>query len=165
MNHITEKILPREELARRSYDLRAAGRRLVLTNGCFDLLHVGHVRYLAAARSMGDVLAVGINSDASVRRLKGPNRPVNPQADRAEVLAALESVDFVTVFDEDTATALAEIVSPSVYVKGGDYSSDPSDPNFPIEGLAVLQRGGQVRTVDYVPGRSTSEILRQLGSD
>lgn len=144
--------------------MRAEGKRLVLTNGCFDLLHVGHVRYLQAARSLGDALAVGLNSDASVRLLKGPGRPITPEDERAEILAALESVDYVTIFDEERATELVEAVRPAVYVKGGDYSPDPDDANFPVEGPAVLRQGGEVRIVQYVPGRSTTEMIRQVRS-
>jgi D-beta-D-heptose 7-phosphate kinase/D-beta-D-heptose 1-phosphate adenosyltransferase len=142
--------------------MRAEGRRLVLTNGCFDLLHVGHIRYLQAARALGDALAVGLNGDASVRRLKGEGRPVTPQDERAEVLAALRAVDFVTIFGEDTASQLVRAVQPAVYVKGGDYSADPHSPRFPIEGEVVASYGGAVVIVDYVPGYSSSEILQHL---
>lgn len=156
------KVLPRKELARRSHALREDGARLVLTNGCFDLLHIGHIRYLAAARALGSALAVGVNSDASVRRLKGPGRPVTPESERAELLAALEAVDFVTIFDEDTATELVISVQPAIYVKGGDYGARPGDDNFPVEGNAVLDFGGSVHTLPYVEGHSTSDILRRV---
>lgn len=142
--------------------LRDDGKRLVLTNGCYDLLHVGHVRYLQAARRLGDVLVVGVNADDSVRRLKGSGRPVTGEADRAEILAALEAVDFVTIFDEDTASELVAAVRPDVYVKGGDYSADPQDPSFPIEGHTVLAHGGEVRVLPFVPGRSTTAILSRV---
>lgn len=142
--------------------LRDEGKRLVLTNGCYDLLHVGHVRYLQAARRLGDVLVVGVNADDSVRRLKGSGRPVTGEADRAEILAALEAVDFVTIFDEDTASELVAAVRPDVYVKGGDYSADPQDPSFPIEGHTVLAHGGEVRVLPFVPGRSTTAILSRV---
>lgn len=155
----TQKIVPRRELARRSEEMRAHGKRLVLTNGCFDLLHVGHVRYLHAARALGEALAVGLNGDASVHRLKGDGRPLTTANERAEVLAALEDIDFVTIFEEDNATELAADVQPAIYVKGGDYSSDPADPNFPIEGGVVMRNGGIVRIVDYVPDRSTTRII------
>ncbi len=134
----------------------------MLTNGCFDLLHVGHVRYLQRARALGDALAVGVNSDASVRKLKGPGRPVTPQDERAEVLAALESVDFITIFDEDTAESLVAQVRPDVYVKGGDYSRDPASPRFPVEGHMARTYGGSVEIVGYIPGRSTTELLEHL---
>lgn len=158
------KILPRKELARVREELAAAGRNLVLTNGCFDLLHVGHVRYLAAARRLGDALAVGLNSDESVRRLKGWGRPLVPEDDRAEVLAALESVDYVTIFGEDTAGELVREVRPAMYVKGGDYTNDPASPRFPPEGRIVTGYGGTVAVIDYVPGRSTTELLRRAMS-
>lgn len=148
---------------RRRRKLRDDGKRLVLTNGCYDLLHVGHVRYLRAARLLGDALAVGVNADESVRRLKGPGRPVTNAADRAEILAALEAVDFVTVFDEDTAAELVAAVQPDVYVKGGDYSADPQAPSFPIEGHTVHAYGGEVTVIPFVPGRSTTGILRRMG--
>ena len=142
--------------------MRADGRRLVLTNGCFDLLHVGHVRYLQAARLLGDALAVGVNGDASAGRLKGPRRPLTPEAERAEILAALECVDLVTIFGEDTACELVKEVRPAIYVKGGDYSLDPDDPTFPPEGQVVREYGGEVHVVPFVAGHSTSEILRRI---
>jgi D-beta-D-heptose 7-phosphate kinase/D-beta-D-heptose 1-phosphate adenosyltransferase len=120
------KILSLDELAAKSRALRAAGRQLVFTNGCFDLLHVGHVRYLAAARREGDALAVGLNSDASVLRIKGPRRPIVPERERAEVLAALACVDFVTVFDEPDPLRVILAVQPAVLVKGGDCRKTPS---------------------------------------
>src|SRR5260370_6491132 len=118
------KILDIDELAQRARQLRARGERLVATNGCFDLLHVDHVRYLHAARALGDALAVGLNGDQSVRELKGIGRPVNNESDRAEVLAALECVDFVTIFPEKRATRFIEAARPAIYVKGGAYNSD-----------------------------------------
>jgi rfaE bifunctional protein nucleotidyltransferase chain/domain len=142
--------------------MRADGRRLALTNGCFDLLHVGHVRYLEEARALGDALAVGLNGDASVRRLKGTGRPLNSAGDRAAILSALSSVDFVVIFDEDTAAELVSEVHPMVYVKGGDYSSDPEDPRFPPEGEIVLAYGGEVASVDFVAGHSTTAVIESL---
>lgn len=156
------KLLSRKELAEVRRHMAVGGRRLVLTNGCFDLLHAGHVRYLRAARGLGDALAVGLNSDASTRRLKGPDRPINNQLDRAEVLAALEGVDFVTIFDEDTATELVSEVRPDVYVKGGDYAADPDDPTFPPEGRIVTGYGGEVRTLEFVPGHSTTSLIERM---
>ena len=137
--------------------LRAGGQRIVFTNGCFDILHTGHVRYLKAARSLGDCLAVGLNSDVSVRRLKGPERPVNVEADRAEVLDALFAVDYVTIFDEPTAEDLIARIRPDVYVKGGDYTLD----SLP-EAKIVQQYGGRVAFVDLVPGRSTTKVIEKL---
>ncbi len=137
--------------------LRAGSRRIVFTNGCFDILHAGHVRYLAAARAEGDVLIVGLNSDDSVRRLKGPSRPVNPEADRAEVLGALRAVDAVTIFDEPTAAELIALVKPAVYVKGGDYTLET------LPEAAVVQRyGGRVAFIDLVEGRSTTKIIDRI---
>lgn len=137
--------------------LRAGGQRIVFTNGCFDILHTGHVRYLKTARSLGDCLAVGLNSDVSVRRLKGPERPVNVEADRAEVLDALFAVDYVTIFDEPTAAELIARIRPDVYVKGGDYTLD----TLP-EAKIVQQYGGRVAFVDLVPGRSTTKVIEKL---
>ena len=137
--------------------LRAGGQRIVFTNGCFDILHTGHVRYLKAARSLGDCLAVGLNSDVSVRRLKGPERPVTVEADRAEVLDALFAVDYVTIFDEPTAAELIARIRPDVYVKGGDYTLD----TLP-EAKIVQQYGGRVAFVDLVPGRSTTKVIEKL---
>jgi rfaE bifunctional protein nucleotidyltransferase chain/domain len=152
-------------LVQRSRELQERGERLVLTNGCFDILHLGHVRYLQAARERGDALAVGLNSDASVRRLKGAGRPINPENERAEILASLEIVDFVTIFDEDTAEQLVAEIRPAVYAKGGDYSADPSNPNFPPEGLIVLARGGEVAILDLVEGRSTTALLNRMRAE
>jgi len=118
------KIVNLEELSDRSENLRAAGKKLVATNGCFDLLHVGHVRYLRAARALGDLLVVGLNNDRSVRELKGSGRPIMTEIDRAEILAALECVDLVTIFPEMRATRFLAAARPAIYVKGGDYSSE-----------------------------------------
>ena len=153
------KIIEMDELAERVRRLRVAGEKLVATNGCFDLLHVGHVRYLQAARALGDALAVGLNGDQSVRELKGIGRPVNNESDRAEVLAALECVDFVTIFPEKRATRFIEAASPTIYVKGGDYRSDTLD----AEEQALLREiGAKVRILPFVPGYSTSELLGKL---
>lgn len=132
-------------------------QKIVFTNGCFDLLHVGHVTYLAQAKALGDVLVIGLNTDASVRRLKGPNRPVNAQDARALLLAALESVDFVVFFDEDTPYNIITQVKPDILVKGGDYEID----NI-VGGDFVRARGGQVLTIPFVDGFSTSNILEQI---
>ena len=134
--------------------------RLVFTNGCFDLLHVGHVRYLpAAARGLGDALAIGLNADESVRALKGPGRPLNSADDRAEVLAALACVDYVTIFAEPRATTLLAQVRPHVYVKGGDYQLETLNP----EEFAVLQTvGARIEFVPMVPGRSTTRTIERM---
>lgn len=154
------KVLSRTELGPVVESLRAAGKKLVFTNGVFDLLHPGHVRYLTAARALGDVLIVGLNSDASVRRIKGPGRPIQDEASRAEVLAALGSVDFVVIFDEDTAAELVKFIRPDVYVKGGDYAGVGPD-RWP-EAEVVRAYGGEVRTLEFAPGYSTSEIIRKI---
>ena len=154
-----EKILTLEKLQQHSKNLRASGKKVVATNGCFDLLHVGHVRYLKAARALGDVLIVGINGDQSVRELKGVGRPLNSEANRAEVVAALASVDLVTIFPEVRATRFLESVAPDVYVKGGDYNEDTLNP----EERAVLKKIGA--TIDILPfeeGYSTSDLLARM---
>ncbi|MEU7926586.1 D-glycero-beta-D-manno-heptose 1-phosphate adenylyltransferase [Micromonospora sp. NPDC049107] len=138
---------------------REAGRSVVFTNGCFDVLHPGHVRYLEQARALGDLLIVAVNSDGSVRRLKGPDRPVNPVEDRGALLAALSCVDHVVVFEEDSPAALIEAVRPDVYVKGGDYP-----PELVPEAPLVRRLGGQVRTLGYVADRSTSAIIERIRS-
>lgn len=148
-----------EELTAIVAEHRRAGRSIVFTNGCFDVLHPGHVRYLTQARALGDLLVVAVNSDGSVRRLKGPDRPVNPVEDRAALLAALECVDHVVVFEEDSPAKLIEAVRPDVYVKGGDYP-----PEMVPEAPLVRRLGGQVRTLGYVPDRSTSAIIDRIRS-
>jgi rfaE bifunctional protein nucleotidyltransferase chain/domain len=150
-------ILGREELRRVREELRAAGRRLVFTNGCFDLLHVGHVRYLRSARALGDALLVAVNSDRSVRALKGAGRPVMSEGERAELLAALSSVDFVTVFDEESPRALIAELLPDVLAKGGDYALEE------IHGREEVERaGGRVVALPFVEGASTTGIIERL---
>jgi rfaE bifunctional protein nucleotidyltransferase chain/domain len=139
--------------------LRASGRRLVVTNGCFDLLHAGHVSYLEAARAQGDALLVGLNGDDSVRQLKGPTRPLNTEADRARVIAALGCVDAVCVFPEMRATAFLERAQPDVYVKGGDYTLDTIDQN---ERRAVEGAGGRIAFIPFVPGKSTTGLVERI---
>ncbi len=155
-----EKVLGRAHVASVSAVLRRAHKRVVFTNGCFDLLHPGHVRLLAEARAHGDVLVVGINSDASVKRLKGEGRPILSESDRAQVLGGLDAVDFVVVFDEDTPQALIEEIRPQVLVKGGDY----------VEGTVVgapfvKSTGGSVVLVPLVEGRSTSSMVARMKGD
>ncbi len=154
-----------QELQQYSRWIREHDRTLVLTNGCFDLIHVGHVRYLEAARSMGDALVVAVNSDRSVRAIKGDGRPLTREADRLEIVAALESVDRVVLFDAVTATDVVSTVRPAIYVKGADYSPNPEDETFPPEGAAVLAYGGMIRIVPYQDGYSTSRIVRDLTSE
>jgi rfaE bifunctional protein nucleotidyltransferase chain/domain len=151
------KVLSHEELMRVRAGLRAEGRRLVFTNGCFDILHVGHVRYLADARALGDALLVAINSDRSVRALKGPNRPVMNESERAEILAALSSVDFVTVFDEESPRTLIAEVLPDVLVKGGDYRPDEIHGREEVEAA-----GGRVLSLPFVEGASTTGVIERI---
>jgi len=156
---MNKKIIGMDELEERAKELRAAGKKLVATNGCFDLLHVGHVRYLQTARSLGDGLAVGLNGDRSVRELKGIGRPINNERDRAEVLAALGCVDLITIFPEIRATQFISASMPAVYVKGGDYSSETLNP----EERAILQKiGAEIRIIPFEKGYSTSLLLEKL---
>lgn len=134
-------------------------RKVVFTNGCFDILHVGHVRYLAEAKSCGDLLVIGLNTDASVQRLKGPTRPIQIEQDRAEILSHLNSVDYVVLFDEDTPLELIEAIKPNVLVKGGDWKSDQI-----VGGSFVLSIGGQVRSLQFIEGRSTTAIIKKSNS-
>jgi D-beta-D-heptose 7-phosphate kinase/D-beta-D-heptose 1-phosphate adenosyltransferase len=145
------------ELQRAVAAHRAAGRRVVFTNGCFDVLHRGHIAYLEEAKNLGDVLIVAVNSDASVRRLKGPDRPVNSAVDRAAVLAALGCVDHVTVFEQDTPIELLRMLRPEVYVKGGDYTE-----SMLREAPVVRAYGGEVRAVSYVPEKSTTSVIQKI---
>ncbi len=150
-------LVDRSKIAELCQILREGGQKVVFTNGCFDILHAGHVRYLAKARSYGDCLVLGLNTDASVQRIKGPTRPINNQADRAEVAGALKSVDYVVFFDEPTAEALIQEVHPDVYVKGGDYTLE----TLP-EGQIVLGYGGSVELVKLVEGRSTTNVIAKI---
>ena len=145
------------ELEKKREQYRWERKTVVFTNGCFDILHAGHVRYLTAARELGDILIVGLNSDASVRKLKGEGRPVNPAADRAEVLAGLRAVDHVVIFSEDTAEDLVRRLQPDIYVKGGDYSLD----RLP-ESAIVAAYGGRTVLVPMVEGRSTTNVIQRL---
>jgi rfaE bifunctional protein nucleotidyltransferase chain/domain len=154
-----EKILSWEQLPAWRAALRARGQKLVVTNGCFDVLHAGHVAYLETARSYGDALLVGLNSDASTRQLKGPSRPVNPQEDRARVLAALECVSAVCIFEEKTATRFLAAAQPDIYVKGGDYTLETLNPD---ERRAVETAGGKIIIIPFVPGKSTTALLEKI---
>jgi rfaE bifunctional protein nucleotidyltransferase chain/domain len=146
-----------EELERRRALSPRRPPRVVFTNGCFDILHVGHARYLKEARALGDLLVVGMNTDASVKRLKGPERPIQTETDRAELLASLASVDYVILFDEDTPARLVEQVAPDVLVKGGDW------PVEKIEGHKfVLARGGEVKSLAFHPGHSTTSLIERI---
>jgi rfaE bifunctional protein nucleotidyltransferase chain/domain len=157
---VNSKILTLDQLAAESGRLRWESQRVVATNGCFDILHVGHVRYLAAAQKLGDVLVVGLNGDDSVRQLKGEGRPVNRERDRAEVLAALESVDYVTIFPENRATNFLRAAAPAVYAKGGDYTADTLDPG---ERAVLDEFGSRIEIIPFEKGYSTSELLTRIG--
>jgi len=154
-----DKVIPGKNLTSWRSQQRAAGRKVVVTNGCFDLLHLGHVTYLDSARKLGDVLLVGLNSDASVRELKGADRPINTAADRAEILAALQSVDAVCVFDERSAKNFLTAACPDIYVKGGDYSVATMNQQ---ERMVVEQGGGLIRILPIVPGRSTTALMAKI---
>ncbi len=151
-----ERILSPGSFAAWSAELRSSGRRLVLTNGCFDLLHAGHIDYLERAALLGDALAVAVNSDVSVRSLKGPTRPINSENDRARVLSALRAIDVVSIFDSLRITEVVHSVQPDIYAKGGDYTLDTLDPG---ELAALRAVGAKIVFLPLVPGRSTTNIL------
>ena len=154
-----EKILDAEALPAWREALRAEGRTLAATNGCFDILHAGHVNYLQAARNKADALIVGLNSDRSTSELKGPDRPIHTEADRADVLAALESVNAVFIFDDLRATSFLQIAQPDIYVKGGDYTVD----QLPAEERAIIEaQGGRITVLGHIPGKSSTEIARRI---
>lgn len=155
----TGKILSYNDLNHWRTHIFPKGKTLVVTNGCFDLLHLGHIRYLQAARSLGDFLLVGLNGDESVKALKGPTRPLNPEADRAEVLAALACVDAVTIFPETRATHFLEKSRPTLYVKGGDYSVATLDAD---EVNAVQIGGGRIEILPLVAGKSTTNLVTRM---
>ena len=159
------KILDRDELAVEVRRRQARGERGIFTNGCFDLLHLGHVRYLQEARALGDFLVLGLNSDKSTRLLKGPGRPLVPEHERAEILAALTCIDYVTIFNEPTASQLVSMLQPAIYVKGGDYASErgsvPDTSRLP-EAEVVQQYGGGVRLIPYLPHHSTTELIKVI---
>jgi len=157
--NLSEKVISWDKLAVWRERVRDSGRKLVATNGCFDLLHRGHVNYLQAARNLGDALIVGLNSDASVRELKGPDRPVNAEEDRAVVLAALESVSAVCVFPGRTALEFLAVAKPDIYAKGGDYTIDTINQE---ERRLIEQQGGRVAVIGGVPGKSTTGLLQRI---
>lgn len=135
------------------------GKQVVFTNGCFDVLHAGHVRYLNEAKSLGDVLVLGLNSDDSVRGLKGPERPINNQHDRAEVLLGLRAVDYVCLFSEDTPLKLIKTIVPDILVKGGDWQ-----PKDIVGSDVVLENGGQVKSLQFAEGRSSTDVIEKIKS-
>ncbi len=154
-----DKVIDWEKLPAWRSALRDAGRKLVVTNGCFDLLHRGHVTYLEAARNLGDALLIGLNADASVRALKGPQRPINSEADRAAVIAALQSVEGVCIFAERTAERFLSAAQPDIYVKGGDYTLESINQ---AERQVVEAAGGRITILPIVPGKSTTALLEKI---
>lgn len=159
MFNLKRKILSLADLPQWRGTLRKRGIRLVVTNGCFDLLHAGHVTYLEAARNLGGALLVGLNSDGSVRSLKGPTRPLNTENDRALVIAALECVDGVAIFSETRADRFLQLVQPDIYVKGGDYTLDTLDQT---ERHTVEASGGRIVILPLVPGKSTTTLIQRI---
>ncbi len=157
----TDKILSLEKLVQQREALASDHRKLVLTNGCFDLLHVGHIQYLEQARSLGDALAVAVNGDESVRSLKGDGRPLNTEQERARVLAALEVVDYVTIFHSVRLDALIRDLRPMVYAKGGDYTIDSLDVG---ERQALEACGAEIHILSLIPGKSTTKTLQQISA-
>lgn len=150
-------LISRRDIGVLADQIHMAKQKIVFTNGCFDILHAGHVRYLKSARCFGDVLILGLNSDKSVRALKGEDRPINGEQDRVEVMGALKPVDYVVLFDEATAESLIEEIEPDVYVKGGDYSID----TLP-EAKIVASYGGETKLMPMVPGRSSTNIINRI---
>jgi D-beta-D-heptose 7-phosphate kinase/D-beta-D-heptose 1-phosphate adenosyltransferase len=154
---LKEKIKTKEDLHRIVEDLKKKGKRIVFTNGCFDLLHLGHIRYLEKAKFLGDILVVGVNSDRSVQSLKGPERPILPEEERAEILSGLECVDYITLFDEPTPLELISSLQPHILVKGGDWAKETT------VGREVVERsGGEVVILPFVEGSSTSNLIETI---
>jgi rfaE bifunctional protein nucleotidyltransferase chain/domain len=153
------KIKTEQELATVRKALNAEGRRLVFTNGCFDLLHVGHVRYLQAAQALGDALVIAVNGDESVRALKGPTRPINNERDRSEVLAALACVDYLVLFNTTRVTELVRAIRPHIYVKGGDYRIESLDSG---ERAALVEIGAEIHILPLIPGKSTTALIKKM---
>ena len=159
MMNFRSKLVPCEGLAEWRSRFRESGRRLVVTNGCFDLLHLGHVTYLEAARNAGDFLLIGVNGDAAVKALKGENRPINTEMDRALVLGGLESVGAVCIFTETRAVRFLSLAAPDIYVKGGDYTLETVNQE---ERRAVESQGGQIIFIPFVPGKSTTSLVEKI---
>lgn len=156
MRRFQDKIFTSSQLTQILKSLRGR-KRIVFTNGCFDLLHLGHITYLQSAKMLGDLLVVGVNSDASVSRLKGPERPIKDESQRSSILAALECVDYVVMFEEDTPQRIIDELLPDILVKGGDYQVDEV-----VGSEVVKQHGGQVEIIEFLPGYSTSGILKKI---
>lgn len=165
-SNFEKKIFSRKEIAQQCKNWQKNENRICFTNGCFDILHVGHVKYLSEAKALGDLLVVGLNSDSSIKKLdKGPNRPINAEYDRAYLLAALEFVDGIIIFHEETPEALINEIRPNVLVKGGDYDPnevEKSHPKYIMGRDVVLKNGGVVKTIDFVDGFSTTETLKKM---
>jgi D-beta-D-heptose 7-phosphate kinase/D-beta-D-heptose 1-phosphate adenosyltransferase len=162
---MTSKILDHTTLAAEVRRRKQAGERCVFTNGHFDLLHIGHVKYLQEARAAGDFLVLGLNGDESTRILKGPARPLTPAAERAEIMAALTCIDYVTIFPEVTANALIDLLQPDIYIKGGDYAGAGEgqiDTQKLTEAKHVFAYGGKVQLISYLPGHSTTELIAKI---
>jgi rfaE bifunctional protein nucleotidyltransferase chain/domain len=157
VNSAAAKIKRRSILKNTVEELKAAGKTVVFTNGCFDILHLGHVRYLQDAKALGDCLIVAVNTDDSVKRLKGDSRPLVPEFERAELVAALQCVDYVTLFDEDTPTEIIEYLQPDIHVKGGDYQAD----DLP-ESQAVKSYGGKIVIIPLTEGKSTTNLIQRI---
>lgn len=152
-----EKLVEKNKIQAVLAELKKQNKKIVMTNGCFDILHAGHVRYLKESKKFGDILVVGLNSDSSVKALKGPSRPINGELDRAEVLSGLESVDYVVLFDEISPAKLLEEIKPDIYTKGADYTVD----TLP-EAKTVLAYGGKIEFIKLVEGRSTTKIIDKI---
>lgn len=150
-------LLDREKLGEIVEELKKQGKTIVFTNGCFDILHVGHLKYLNESKRQGDILIVGVNSDSSVKKLKGETRPINNQFDRAEILGGLKAVDFTTIFEEQTPIETLEIIKPNIHIKGGDYKKE----DLP-ETKIVEKNGGEVRILSFVDGKSTTNIINKI---
>ncbi len=153
------QVVKREDITKLVADLKAQGKTIVTTNGCFDILHVGHVRYLQATKAFADVMIVCLNSDVSVKKIKGPDRPINNENDRAEILCALECVDYVVLFDESSPVDLLCEIKPDVYTKGADYTIE----TLP-EAKPVMQNGGRVEFISFVEGKSTTNVIKKIGA-
>lgn len=152
-------LISRETISKIAFELKLNSKKIVFTNGCFDVIHSGHIHYLTEAKKLGDILIVGLNTDDSVKRLKGPDRPINNQLDRAIVLSALKPVDFVVYFDEDTPLELIKVINPDVLVKGADYKIEEI-----VGADFVQQNGGQVITIKFVEGKSSTSIINKMKS-
>lgn len=152
-----EKLIEKENLDNIIKKLKAENKKIVFTNGCFDILHAGHVRYLKESKKFGDILIVGLNSDVSVKKIKGESRPINPEMDRAEVLAGLEAVSYIVLFDETSPIKLLEEIKPDIYTKGADYTVE----TLP-EAKTVLSYGGKIEFIKFLEGRSTTKIIDKI---